>query len=49
MVGWKTRIRVGAMAYLLDLDWVRQAGKSDDEEEDGMVKNVLQVSCGVLY
>jgi hypothetical protein len=37
------------MAYLLDLDWVRQAGKSDDEEEDGMVKNVLQVSCGVLY
>lgn len=37
------------MAWALDLDWVRAAGQDDDEEdEDGVVKNVLQVTLGVL-
>ena len=38
------------MAWTLDLDWVRKAGKNDDnEEDDRVVKNVLQVTCGVLH
>ena len=37
------------MAWALDLDWVRAAGRDDVEEgEDGVVKNVLQVANLVL-
>ena len=38
------------MAWALDLDWVRKAGENDDNEEDNrVVKNVLQVPGGVLH